>query len=148
MLISLFACVSAALLALCIVFTDPWYGYGAVAASLIGVAIYFVDKVLRRRKAAEPAVESGETGETEQTESEEDEPAAEEPEETLNVEIVHDSGDVVVATIPGRRRYHTLDCELLRGEDFEEITETEARAEGFTACTACAHAAGKRVRIA
>lgn len=44
----------------------------------------------------------------------------------------------VVHVVPGRRRFHRAGCSLLQGKDTEQITEDDARDEGFTACSRCA----------
>ncbi|GAA3445797.1 hypothetical protein GCM10018955_52350 [Planomonospora venezuelensis] len=46
-------------------------------------------------------------------------------------------GDSIVLVIPGRRRYHLAGCRQLAGRDHEELTQEEAREEGFTPCTTC-----------
>ncbi|GAA3163611.1 hypothetical protein GCM10010466_63210 [Planomonospora alba] len=49
---------------------------------------------------------------------------------------VPDAGAIVLV-IPGRRRYHLPGCRQLAGRDHEELTQEEAREEGFTPCTTC-----------
>jgi hypothetical protein len=45
--------------------------------------------------------------------------------------------ETTVFIVPGRKRYHLESCRQLAGHDREELTFSEARDEGFTACTAC-----------
>lgn len=45
--------------------------------------------------------------------------------------------ETTVFIVPGRKRYHLENCRHLAGRDKEELTFSEARDEGFTACTAC-----------
>jgi hypothetical protein len=45
--------------------------------------------------------------------------------------------ETTVFVVPGRMRYHLENCRHLTGRDREELTFSEARDEGFTACTAC-----------
>jgi hypothetical protein len=45
--------------------------------------------------------------------------------------------ETTVFVVPGRMRYHLENCRQLTGRDREELTFSEARDEGFTACTAC-----------
>jgi hypothetical protein len=50
------------------------------------------------------------------------------------------SGDSQVAVIPGVPRYHAPNCILIRfmdDEDLEKMTMDQAKAAGFTPCTAC-----------
>lgn len=42
-----------------------------------------------------------------------------------------------VVVVPGRRRYHRSDCELVAEAVAEEITIADAADEGFSACTMC-----------
>ena len=127
MLMSLCAVVSAVFLALCVALANPWWGYAAVAVSLVGVAVFVIDRMLRRR-AATPV---------EAAEDVADEAEAEESVEPVEPDAIIVSDDEIVATVPGRRRFHLLSCELLPAGEFEEITESEARAEGFTPCSSC-----------
>lgn len=50
-LIALWACASAVSLALCVIWSDPWWGYAAVFASVAGVSVYVADKLIRRHRA-------------------------------------------------------------------------------------------------
>lgn len=43
----------------------------------------------------------------------------------------------VVLVVPGRKRFHRNNCELLSSRNTEELTVDEAREEGFTPCTTC-----------
>ena len=52
-------------------------------------------------------------------------------------------GDLVLVS-PGRRRYHRPGCELLADLEVEQLTEDEARDEGFTRCTRCAWNTGTK----
>lgn len=50
------------------------------------------------------------------------------------------SDPTVVLVVPGRKRFHAEDCELLSELETEELTMEEAREEGFTPCTRCTRA--------
>lgn len=160
MLNSLCACACAVFLALCIWRSDPWWGYAAVAASLVGVAAYVADRLIRRRRQAGSRIEpadaepeaaigdAAEAGDAAEVTPADAAGPADPPEvaETVTVAEAPPAAktapapaedDGIVATIPGRRRYHVVACDLLRDHEYEEITMAEARAEGFTPCTAC-----------
>ncbi|MBO0891840.1 MAG: hypothetical protein J2P14_13055 [Acidothermales bacterium] len=48
---------------------------------------------------------------------------------------VPDGAGVVV--VPGRLRYHLANCRQVSGRDTEEVTVSQARDQGYVACTAC-----------
>lgn len=139
-LIALCACASAVFLALCVIWSDPWWGYAAIAASLAGVAVYAADMLIPRYRvrpapADDPPEAAAETGPE----------SARDPEPAPGPEPEPGRSDAIVATIPGRRRFHNLNCDLVSGDAYEAITEVEARAEGFSPCTAC-RGAGTKIR--
>lgn len=46
-------------------------------------------------------------------------------------------GDAGVVVVPGRLRYHLSNCRQVSGRDTEQLTVSEAREQGYVACTAC-----------
>ncbi|SNR99808.1 hypothetical protein SAMN06265360_1662 [Haloechinothrix alba] len=47
------------------------------------------------------------------------------------------AGKSDVCIVPGRKRFHQADCQLLAGHQQERLTLVEALEEGFTACSVC-----------
>ncbi|KAA9153987.1 hypothetical protein FPZ12_033225 [Amycolatopsis acidicola] len=105
----------------------------AFGLSVVGLAVVVFGWWRRRRSArsadaAESAesvesVESAESVESEVDDEVEPEPEVEEP--------------ALVVVLPGRRRYHTPECEKVAEVESEELTLDEARDEGFSACSLC-----------
>ncbi|NYD38800.1 hypothetical protein [Actinomycetospora corticicola] len=48
------------------------------------------------------------------------------------------AGTTVVHVVPGRMRYHVQGCQVIDGQQVEDLTVDDARDEGFTACSRCA----------
>lgn len=47
------------------------------------------------------------------------------------------STGVTVVVVPGRRRFHRPECDLVAGRSMEQVHVEEAADEGFSACTTC-----------
>ncbi|MBK0870389.1 hypothetical protein INP57_26630 [Saccharopolyspora sp. HNM0986] len=45
--------------------------------------------------------------------------------------------DAMVGVVPGRKRFHSGECRLVRGKQVQWLTLVEAREEEFTACSVC-----------
>ncbi|SNR98003.1 hypothetical protein SAMN06265360_1543 [Haloechinothrix alba] len=48
-----------------------------------------------------------------------------------------DAVDTDVCIVPGRKRFHQPDCQLLAGHEQQTLTLAEALEEGFTPCSVC-----------
>lgn len=138
MIVILLIVAAAGCLVAGLVLDDALVQYAALGASMLAVLTITLTVWWEHRKEATDTADDD--TETSPTEATADTTEAEEPTDTPSDEhdlaIVADT-DATVCVVPGRRRYHQPDCQMIGDAGTEEITVDEASAEGFSACTAC-----------
>jgi len=121
---------------------------GLLAAALLAVA-YFADvlvlgwaalvlSAIAAALALLPLTSRTEPGAAVEPEAEAEAAVAPEPEAAVAPEPEPVATDETVLVVAGRHRFHRAGCALLADHAVEELTEAEAREEGFSACTRCA----------
>ena len=132
MIAALLALLAAGLLALGYFADMPNLGGVALALSALSLGLVVFSTVRRVRDESPEDVVSPESPE------EVADVKAEEPQVAAAPLTEHSQPAAeIVLIVRGRRRYHQSGCDLLAAHDAEELTEDEAREEGFTACTRC-----------
>lgn len=135
---------SAGLLTAGVLRDDLLYTYGSAGLALFALVLV-TGAIARHRRSAkaepsanddnDPGIEDLSTlGEGSVTDSD----------ELLSSDEITRADDVVVFSIPGRKRFHRAGCRHLRSRRCNELTLEEALDEGFSACTNCSGNAAQR----
>jgi len=128
---ALLGLLAAALLAVAYFADVPVLGWAALVLSAVAAALALLPLTSRTEPGA--AVEP-------EPEPEAEDAVAPEPEAAVAPEPEPEpvATDETVLVVAGRHRFHRAGCALLADHAVEELTEAEAREEGFSACTRCA----------